>query len=333
MNLEIDGVEIVLDDVGIFGPDIEKLIQRLKGPIENGVGGLGARNIEGGRNQVVITTNPERFNDLTNSDQLGGRNGLTSTLVPGQYTIWFDAVTPGAGLEALLHELGHPFGDYEGEKATVHEPEHYLDSEEIARAIGERLNPNWGVTPSNRLFPERDGFPKGGTSFEESIGKYGLTQQQVNRLVDLLATDPSGNITPGGAAALKRLYDHLKAMGYNDAADDFRDKLENSGINADHVIPISFGGTLSDETKYKLYYGYFGDGDGFTPGLGSGSNLPGLRPPPGMGGQNTGLFGGLGDDDDDDDDDDSDSETGNSDDEPSGAEGAGWLGCQQRWWR
>jgi hypothetical protein len=200
MTLTLGGAEVVLGEVGVYGPDITDLIQNLDPLIQNGVGGLSSESLDAGRNRIFITTSREVFDDLTNLpdgqtsqvlDKNGEfiRDGITSKLVAGQYTIWYNGAK---GTQSLIHELEHPFVNLPNEQPEPHDPEFYIGTEEIARELDIDLAPGWGVKPG-----------KGGgsgISFETAIGEYfdqnegknKISQSEVDRLVDLLATDLAG---------------------------------------------------------------------------------------------------------------------------------------------
>jgi Ca2+-binding RTX toxin-like protein len=279
MTLTLGGAEVGFGNVGQYGIDITDLIQNLDPLIERGVGGLSSSSRDPGRDRIVITTDPDEFDRMTGAtrqtsqirDPATGeftRDGLTSRLIDGQYTIWYNG---NKGTQSLLHELQHPFvkaPNVPNEVREPHSPEFYIGTEEVARGLGMDLRPGWGVKPGT----------KSATSFETAVGLDGLTRDQVGRLLDLFGR------TQEGRDILKRLLGRLEEMGHFNQAEDIREKA--GSIDPGMVTEISFDGQLSDG-----FFGGAGQGAGVVP---PGGGLGGTLPGGGGGSDNDDDFGSVG---------------------------------------
>lgn len=134
-----------------------------------------------------------------------------------------------------------------------------------------------------------------------------MTQDQIKRLIDVLGVVNGKTITTEGYVALKSIYDQLKQLGYGNKAEDFRQKVQDEGINLDgikNLQKIGYSGQVSDEVKSTLFYGYMGNSSGGVEGIGieigpTGPKIPsglmkGLPPLPGGGGGSGGSGGSDG---------------------------------------
>lgn len=160
------------------------------------------------RSTIAITNNIDWFVDRTgnskeylNGDNSSGRplGGMASTRVNGEYTIWVrdngSELSPGLILHEIMHYTHTGLG-----AGQPHKPEFYLAHGEITRAMGFPADP-WNGPAISDWYNDKETHLPGGNQFEGGIAKYGLTDDQMGRLIKL-----------GGEEMVYTLYENLSVV-------------------------------------------------------------------------------------------------------------------------
>lgn len=139
------------------------------------------------RPSIVFMTNTDAYETLTGNDttKLGGQ---ISYHVDGQYTIWIKTVDVDRIPETVLHELMHLTHPGLGE-LDLHEPEFYISLSEVSKVLSVHDSPFEGVSGIGLYLLDEDGNPAQGNQLEKAIAKYGLSDEQFVRLLELGGED------------------------------------------------------------------------------------------------------------------------------------------------